>query len=160
VVPESSPDFGSASESWSQVMDFPQGKARVISSYGINGWLQQPDPLVLRYSGGKPEEFFTAAPISDAERIPVFGDAVWQDAWPHADDWTPSNLHDGDRKYQIGPYERQHMLGRFVLNRHNKGINIAFLDGHVKTVPLKDLKRLMWHKDFRIGDWNPPLPDE
>jgi prepilin-type processing-associated H-X9-DG protein len=159
AVLESAPIYGSATESWSQVMEFPQGKARVISSYGINGWLLQPDRLVLRYSGGTPEQFYTPA-SPDKERIPVFADAIWQDAWPHADDWTPPNLRDGDRAYQDSRTEREHMLGRFTINRHNKAINIAFWDGHVETVQLKNLKRLMWHNGFQPRDWQPPLPEE
>jgi prepilin-type processing-associated H-X9-DG protein len=159
VVLESSPNYGSAAESWSQTMDFPQGKARVISSYGLNGWLLEPDRQVLRYSGGKAEHFVSPS-SADAERVPVFGDAMWQDAWPHADDVTPTNLRDGDREYQDTPFERQHMLGRFTINRHNMAINVAFLDGHAETVELKNLKRLMWHNGFQVGDWRPPLPEK
>jgi prepilin-type processing-associated H-X9-DG protein len=160
AAPDSSQEYGSTTESWSQVMNLPQGRARVMSSYGINGWVAKPTAAALRYSGGK-EEQFIVPPASGSDRIPVFGDAIWQDGWPRAADPTPPNLRDGDRARQDPQFApNENMLGRFTIARHGKAINVGFLDGHVETVPLKDLRRLTWHNGFVKGDWNPALPTE
>ena len=39
-------------------------------------------------------------------------------------------------------------LGRFYINRHNKAINVMFLDGHAETVPLKNIPTLKWSNQF------------
>jgi prepilin-type processing-associated H-X9-DG protein len=40
------------------------------------------------------------------------------------------------------------------MNRHNKGINMAFLDGHVEIIGLKELWIQKWHRTYDIeGPW-------
>lgn len=49
-------------------------------------------------------------------------------------------------------------MARFTIARHGRAINAAFTDGHAEAVPLDDLKRLKWHREFAPRPWDPPLP--
>ena len=40
-------------------------------------------------------------------------------------------------------------ISRLLINRHNKGINVCFMDGSVEKVMLWDLFQLKWHKQFK-----------
>ena len=156
-----SPDFGTAQSSWTLTLERKTGPARVSGSYGFNAWLMTWEPKGKggqQFSGGKPGQYLPPA-ASGMDLVPVFADATWADGWPRADDPSPPDLVGGDRKRQ-GPEQapKENMMARFAIARHGRGINVVFLDGHAGAVPLDDLKRLKWHKDFAYRDWNPPLP--
>ena len=40
-------------------------------------------------------------------------------------------------------------MARFAMNRHNRGINMAFEDGSVRHVEKQELWTLNWYKGFR-----------
>jgi prepilin-type processing-associated H-X9-DG protein len=46
-------------------------------------------------------------------------------------------------------------MRRIELDRHNRSINVCFLDGHAEPVALRDLWKLKWHRDWATPD---PLP--
>jgi prepilin-type processing-associated H-X9-DG protein len=154
--------FGSATASWTLTLGLDADPARVVGSYGFNGWLQTLDPKnpsADRFSGGTPAEHMKGLHAQDAGRIPVFGDCTWNDSWPRETDPTPPNLRGGDWRRQgwkIAPNEN--FMARFTIARHDKSVNVAFLDGHAEAVPLADLKELKWHEGFVYQDWQPPLP--
>jgi prepilin-type processing-associated H-X9-DG protein/prepilin-type N-terminal cleavage/methylation domain-containing protein len=89
--------------------------------------------------------------FGSAGSVPVFGDCNDLDSWPMSDgtkyDPTPSKggyiTGTGDTKSAKGD-----SLGRFCLDRHPGGVNIVFLDGHARTVPLRELWQLRWNKSF------------
>ena len=39
-------------------------------------------------------------------------------------------------------------MSRILIDRHFDRINVAFVDGHVEAVELKDLWSLTWHKNW------------
>ena len=41
------------------------------------------------------------------------------------------------------------MMARFVIDRHSRKINVAFLDGHGEAVPLPSLWELRWHAQWQ-----------
>ena len=44
-----------------------------------------------------------------------------------------------------------------LVDRHNRGVNVAFMDGSSRKVFLTDLWRLKWHRDFeQVGDIDIP----
>jgi len=47
-------------------------------------------------------------------------------------------------------------LDRYCLKRHGYTINVCFVDGSVRTVRLKTLWDLRWHKEYTL---DVPLPD-
>lgn len=134
---------------------------RYHGSYGFNGWLFRWDQAGRggqSFSGGHVQHYLPLA-AGGASLVPVFADAAWLDGWPRSVDPTPLDLRDGDRTRQgPGVAPRENMMARFTIARHDRAINIAFLDGHGETVDLGRLKRLRWHEGFVYGDWTPPLP--
>src|SRR5437764_702722 len=70
---------------------------------------------------------------------------IWKNGWPKSDDPVPTN-------FTYHPYGDS-MMGRFCIARHDRAINICFVDGHCATVRLADLWRLQWH-----DKWSPPIP--
>ena len=140
----------------------PRGSpAKISGSYGFNAWLLRWEPKGKggeEFSGGTAERH---VPISSkaAESVPVFADATWTDGWPRAEDPTPPDLTGGDRANQ-GPEKapKENMMARFTIARHDRAVNVAFLDGHAERVRLDGLKRLQWHRFYVPRDWDPPLP--
>ncbi len=77
------------------------------------------------------------------------GDSVWVGSWPDRDDIVPNDLILGTgMNHSNGLF-----MGRFCIDRHNKAINIGFVDTRVDRVYLEDLWTLKWHRLFR------PNPD-
>lgn len=156
-----SPDFGGAGRAWTLAVQLPTGKTSFSGSYGFNGWLMRWESVGKggdQFSGGT--EGKHVAPWSGGgESVPVFADCTWTDGWPRAEDVTPPDLIDGDRAEQgPGKAPQENMMARFTVARHGHNINVGFLDGHGRTVPLDELKRLRWHNGFVYQDWSPPLP--
>lgn len=153
--------FGTATSSWTLTVNPSEGPTRIVCSYGISMWtlpLAEGDRAITTYARGE-KGMFLSPQSPGANKIPVFADATWVDAWPRAEDRTPPNLRDGDRGRQGRQYGAgENMLGRFTIARHGRAINIGFMDGHAETVPLDQLKRQTWHEGFEPQDWATPLP--
>ncbi|MFB0525284.1 MAG: hypothetical protein ACETVZ_07060 [Phycisphaerae bacterium] len=67
--------------------------------------------------------------------------------WPDDDDRPP--LKDG---WQFT--DDSDAMNRFCINRHNGTINAVFLDYTVRSVGLKELFTINWHKGFnRANAW-------
>jgi prepilin-type N-terminal cleavage/methylation domain-containing protein/prepilin-type processing-associated H-X9-DG protein len=111
------------------------------SSYGMNGWTLSPvsHPPPARQPEWDPRVVRTSSRRSDA--VPLFGDAVSGVASPLPTDTPPASV--------IAPnfVESGQAIGMrtFCVARHRRGINVVFLDGHARRVPLEELWRLEWH---------------
>jgi prepilin-type N-terminal cleavage/methylation domain-containing protein/prepilin-type processing-associated H-X9-DG protein len=112
--------------------------------YGLNGWSEDPGQWIngtvllrdnfLRHLGAK----------VDAGNFPVFGDCVWSEAgWPLETNPPPANYN-----RPIVGVDSQ--LARFAMYRHKKAINMAFVDGSARTVPVPELWRLQWHRNWNL----------
>ena len=64
------------------------------------------------------------------------------DGWIHETDTPPANLIMGEQK-------NQEAMQRVCIARHGKRVNVAFLDGHVAAVDLRDLWTLRWHSQWK-----------
>jgi prepilin-type N-terminal cleavage/methylation domain-containing protein/prepilin-type processing-associated H-X9-DG protein len=120
-------------------------------SYAINGWLYTVKGADVPQPRQAQLGFVREALITRPSITPVFMDAIWPDTWPDTDDTPPGDLNAGD-------YETP--LGRICISRHPlvlgalgvrgqklpSGINVGFADGHVKRLPLQDIKTVMWHR--------------
>jgi len=136
-------------------------------SYAINGWL---------YAGGwsfagiqyPTQAFRRESAVMTPVRTPVFGDAVWPDAWPETNDLcNTGNLQTGIEADRAGGPQG---MDRLLIARHGPhrpnppptsaslvqrlpgGVNVVFFDGHVEAVPLEGLWSLYWHRN-----WSTPL---
>lgn len=144
------PNYGTADETWIWPTNGMRGYE---GSYSFNGWLYSHTDFLP-----KDKPFGSEAGIQEPARTPVFGDAMWVDAWPEARDKAPKNLYLGD-----GP---QGGMGRYLIARHGGSsaktaprnadtagklpgsINLACTDGHVELAPLERLWQFTWHKDY------------
>ncbi len=124
---------GTAYRSWL----FMEGEG----SYGLNLWLIPDDPI---FGSGFPEANYYKK-YSDAKSdVPLLGDSVWVGSWPDRDDIVPNDLNMG-----TGMARGNAMMGRFCIDRHNKAINIGFVDTRADRVYLEDLWTLKWHRRFK-----------
>jgi prepilin-type N-terminal cleavage/methylation domain-containing protein/prepilin-type processing-associated H-X9-DG protein len=134
-----------------------------IFSYGINSWVNN---NAADRSGGRMVEWFwknvqnntTVAPgtrtptgrVVSADRIPIFGDSTWYDAWPQHTD-SPSLTPDA---FGIGDKGTSGEMNHFCIDRHNGFCNLAFMDWSVRHVGLKELWTLKWNRAFDTsGAW-------
>jgi len=112
----------------------------------MNGWLYRlnvpgnatpGDSTLKSFDNGVDGGFWTL-PVKDSINVPLVGDCIWQDGQPLATDWCADSLFNGDSS-------SGRQMGRWTIARHKKTINMAFLDGHVTNVAIKQLWSLRWN---------------
>ena len=120
-------------------------------SYGINGWTEdKPDQWIA--NPDNKDKFWRRMTVSNASQVPLMTDAQWIDAWPEPTS-RPPNARDEPRG------SGNHMV-RIVQDRHHRRQNVAFLDGSVETLGLKELWTLKWHRQYNTGGpWTRPDAD-
>lgn len=104
----------------------------------FNGYFYDPSGIWL----GIPTELFFVS-IYNVEyptQTPAFADGSWIDTWPTNEDSVPT----WDPMQPDIPI-RDHMMGRLWVDRHDLRNNMAFVDGHVEPILLRDLWTLRWH---------------
>lgn len=120
-----------------------------VSSYGHNGWLyiaspgQAADAAFFKQTWGK-----HTTQINLPGQTPAFFDSTWIDCWPVQPSTMPANL---SGIFDIGSptnVSMDQMCWRFLINRHNKAVNIAFMDGSVRRIDLADTFQLRWSKTW------------
>jgi prepilin-type N-terminal cleavage/methylation domain-containing protein len=129
-------------------------------SYGINHWINDL-PRTGPFAGGwrgRPDlqwRVVGGAGIGKASTSPLIGDCEWYGG-------NPMDLASGTT--YGSPVSRENALylqlfgmptswfydmSRFAMNRHARGINMAFEDGSVRHVDKPELWTLNWYKGFR-----------
>ncbi len=111
-------------------------------SYGINCWLQPNGNWYIPSSDH--DKFFDDNFTNIPPDTPILADSIWVGSWPYAAGRVPDDLYFG--WFFDGPL---YFMGRFCIDRHNMAVNAGFADGHSEKIPLAELWRLRWHKDFR-----------
>jgi len=110
-------------------------------SYGINCWMQEGGHHYI--SSSDHGNFFEPSFDKFPQDVPMFADSIWVGSWPYSESIVPPNLHTG--LFNDGP---ELFMGRFCVDRHSKRINVGFVNGEVRKVPLEELWELRWHKSF------------
>ena len=124
------------------------GSQRYVFSYSINSWTN----YMHAARGDRPEEWFwkTVVNAKNRNKIPVFADSTWHDAWPRHTD-TPSPTMDA---FGIGNQGTSGEMNHFAIDRHNGFVNFLFMDWSVRDVGLKECWTLKWHREFdTMGPW-------
>ena len=88
------------------------------------------DGKLLRTQNGRRATALLGMYMNSSANVPLYGDGNWVDAWPRADHTPPPNYEGGDHTQG---------MRRFFVDRHNKGIQLAYTDGHVEFVRLQAL---------------------
>ena len=111
-------------------------------SFGLNGWVANDT------GGSHPKKNWKTINVKGGNYIPVFLDCQWVDGLPEALDESP--VFDGQCHWNWGSVA----MRNFCINRHNGTINSVFLGGSVRTVGLKELWTLKWHREYdTAGPW-------
>jgi prepilin-type N-terminal cleavage/methylation domain-containing protein/prepilin-type processing-associated H-X9-DG protein len=145
---------GQAMEDYSDVSNPKNGNGRhLMGSYGYNGFLLRIDDSGNNSTlcgGGqaKIQAWLLVPPVHRGSEVPVIFDSVWPTAWPKEQDAVPNSLYADTGTppaLSIG-----NNWTRLCIARHYMAINVAFMDGHVSTVPLPDLWTLRWHDGWDL----------
>ena len=132
----------------------PTNEVRVTCvSYGLNGWLFQQRPGVLRTSkeraeaamkSSSPPSYTNIFLLRRTAGMPLLLDCMDHSGLPTEDSRPPWQEGTGGE----GP------MGVFCMDRHSEHINCLFLDWSVRKVGLKELWTLKWHENFNAaGPW-------
>ena len=117
------------------------GRAGMAGSYGFNGWMSNPGAT----DAGDPEGSNYWNKITVAGRVasaPLFGDCVWQGTNPNPNDAPPT---------APGTCAVAAAMPCFCIPRHpgRSPENMAFVDGSVNSVGLRQLWQLPWSKNWK-----------
>jgi len=119
-------------------------------SFGLNAW-------VANDTGGMhASKNWRSIHIQGGYQVPVFVDCQWVDGLPEPYDNPPQ--FDGQCPWQWYGNAMQ----SFCINRHNGSVNGVFLDLSVRSIGLKELWELHWHRQWikdRAAARTPVWPD-
>jgi len=145
-------------------------------SYGLSAWVCNADPGAVFGD----ELYWRKSNVAGAGNIPIFLDSIWMTGWP--DDSSVPPEYNGQLVQQTttgqakscfmnfpppdeDPSQPNLLTGQmkfFCINRHGHGMtNCLFMDSSVRSVGLKELWKLKWHRKFDVngpwtGNYNPP----
>ncbi len=141
-----SPQFNVFS-AWGRFWGTGYDPAGDYGSYGINGWVENPPPSYATvYEDFETVNNWRTPNVKGAGYVPLFMDALRFNVFPRHTDNPPEVP---DMAWQ----GMQHMR-RICIDRHDGGINMAFLDWSVKKAGLKELWTLKWHRVYpTAGPW-------
>lgn len=111
-------------------------------SYSVNGWIY--NPRVYPGGWGDPANLWRTANQKGTDNIPVIAEAMWFHAVP---DFTDKPSKYNDRMENSG-----YSMQRVCSDRHGGKTNIVFMDWSARSVGLKQLWRLKWHRTFDVNN--------
>ena len=125
--------------------DVEDGEEMLFGSYSVNLWC-----AVTRDMGASrdPLKFWQSPNVKGCAYAPLLMDGNWSNTEPEVNDEAPE--YDG---YWWQPNANE--MKRVCINRHNYQVHGSFLDMSVKTIRLKALWKLRWHKKW-TQDAAPP----
>jgi prepilin-type N-terminal cleavage/methylation domain-containing protein/prepilin-type processing-associated H-X9-DG protein len=155
VTPDPGPrNRGSATSPWRWGSRYG---GTLYGSYGLNGFVydindgtSNPSNFNGRDTPSSKDYWFgsKSAQIRRPSQTPFTADSNWYDAWPQDYQGPPA---DG-LGISIG-WHNKYTMHRFIFDRHpNKVINMSFVDGHSKAVPVVDLWKHRWSTKFQDRD--------
>jgi hypothetical protein len=119
-----------------------QGEPKQMKgSYGINGWVVNPDPGEEPHQDrGTPDFFWRGPDAAGAGYVPLFTEAKRYNGMPlHTDPPPITNGAEWDNAAQ---------MGRFCMDRHDGFAGCLFLDFSARKVGIKELWTLKWHRQY------------
>ncbi|MCF7957437.1 MAG: type II secretion system GspH family protein [Phycisphaerae bacterium] len=130
-----------------------------LCSYGFNNWCYSVNSVIQ----SRPIEYHwkTTTGTKNSNNIPIFSDSMWRGFAPY-DNQTPSSVDGQWTGYGQG-------IKHVAMNRHQGGINVAFMDWSVRSVGLRKLWNLKWHRNYNTNivraanfwpKWMQELPDK
>jgi prepilin-type N-terminal cleavage/methylation domain-containing protein len=125
-----------------------KGEEAEECSYGANNWLYDFDNETA-IQGRPTVNNWRTRNTPRAHHVPVFADTMWRGGGP-SENGTRGDPPQFDSQWI--DYNREMM--HFCIDRHNGFVNHLFLDWSARSVGVKELWRLKWHKNFdQNGPW-------
>ncbi len=120
------------------------GRPGMAGSYGFNGWMADPPPADMAADPSAGGYYQKLAQAGRFQNAPLFADCVWQGSNP-----TPNGPND-QPPTAAGQCNVGAAMPSFCIPRHTgrTPINMAFIDGSVSEVGLRQLWQLPWSKTF------------
>ena len=126
-------------------------------SYGANCWISDNRPTDGNKLQGRPFAWSWKTPdVRSPDRVPIFGDAMWRGGGPFSGESGTDRLPNrGNPPGENGDWTGYNAeMKHFCIDRHNGRVNHLFMDWSVRSVGIKELWRLKWHKEFSTnGPW-------
>ena len=119
--------------------EYPEG------SYGMNGWCANPPGSVL-WGADVTLTWRKFDNVTSPGIVPLFLDCKLVDMYP-LENSPPPEVADGDCSFWAFINDPMELV---CMDRHNGGINSAFVDLSVQKIGLKDLWKKKWHKEYNI----------
>jgi prepilin-type processing-associated H-X9-DG protein len=146
---------GGAFKAWGNFQPWASQNVRADrvfhGSYSINNWLAVGDnsgSFIIGIAASNPRrtaaDFWGNENVKGAGDIPAFGDALWWCSWPKDND-KPPRVPDDLERFPCGCTDS---MRHFCIDRHDSYVNLAFLDGSVCRIGLKELWTLKWHRNY------------
>lgn len=114
-------------------------------SYGVNNWICNPNLRGNFFYPKLSKSFWRGLNNIKGtnNNVPMVLDSWWCRGYPQSSD--PAPKWDGE---EPSTQHNNMEMKRFCLNRHEATVNAVFLDASVRSVDLKELWVLKWHKTF------------
>src|SRR5205085_2281144 len=123
------PWWGAAQWAWGNSIETgpdPVTGKPLIGSYGLNGWLYNGGGQLDALGGAGSGAHAYSVPVQRQEsQIPAFADCIWRHVLPFPSDAAGANLTDPGPQTLAAPQP----MSKVVINRHDRAINVSFLDG-------------------------------
>ncbi|MBI2927708.1 MAG: type II secretion system protein [Verrucomicrobia bacterium] len=147
--------YGNTAEFWGwNVANKAEGYFRKgdFGSYGINHWVNSLPPSFPDGWRGQPKwQWGKVTAVEQASLVPVFGDCAWYGGNPF--DFAskqPMGLPPKNRDWnKTNPKQWEYDMARFVMDRHQRAVNVSCVDGSARAVKVNRLWDLQWHRQFQ-----------
>lgn len=123
--------YGTANAYWGPLSSYFGASAGSYGAFALNSWVYSDKPSESQVGAFY---FGTIDGFRHASDVPLIGDSMWMDSWPSPSDGIPADRIKGGGGG----------IGNFSLNRHNKSINLTFVDGSARSLVVDKLKTLRW----------------
>jgi len=131
-----------------------EGNLQEEGSYGVNCWVYNPRSGQTAIQSRPVQWNWKTIDVKGGNFIPVFADTMWRGGGPFYLNNNPQSPRiippQFNGQWLGADYEMMH----FAIDRHNGVNNQAFLDWSVRTVGIKELWTLKWHREYdTTGFW-------
>jgi len=118
-------------------------------SYGWNGWLYNEGNKI---AGTNMVGNWRNSNVTKTDEIPVLADSALFGGRPEAGPARPYDEPPQVRNDRTGWATAGKFMKQFCIDRHNRYINMLFLDSSVRPVGLKELWTLRWHRNYNVNN--------
>ena len=127
---------------------------REEGSYGANCWIFNARPGQTLIQQRPVEWNWKTVDAKGGNEIPIFADTMWRGGGPFYQNGSSGSVRITPPEFDGQWVAANHEMKHFSINRHNGTINMLFMDWSVRSVGLKELWKLKWHREFnRNGFW-------